>query len=303
VAEWVTAGDGRRLRAALFPQQGARATVVLSPGRTEPIEKYFEVVDELRARGFAVLVHDWRGQGLSGRLARDPRRGHAEGADAFLSDLSAVLGAYQGRLPRAWIAFGHSMGGGLMALALARGESRFAGAVLTAPMLGLNLGGRPARLVGRLAAGARRLGWGEALTPTRSDPLDMPFAFNLLTHDEARWARFTRQIAACPELRLGGATWGWLDFALTLSVELARPGAAERVKTPILAFTAGHERLVDNAAIRSFIERAPNGELIELADSRHEILMETDAVRARFFQAFDQWVEGVLGEKVPPAAI
>ncbi|WP_201281485.1 hypothetical protein, partial [Staphylococcus aureus] len=46
-AHWLRAYDELRLRAAYFPPTGAaRGSVVLSPGRTEPIEKYFEVVAE-----------------------------------------------------------------------------------------------------------------------------------------------------------------------------------------------------------------------------------------------------------------
>src|SRR5262249_17017838 len=53
-----------------------RGTVCILPGRTEFIEKYFEVVGELRRRGFAVAVLDWRGQGGSSRLTRNPLKGH-----------------------------------------------------------------------------------------------------------------------------------------------------------------------------------------------------------------------------------
>jgi alpha-beta hydrolase superfamily lysophospholipase len=45
------------------PDGPPRGSVVVSPGRSEPIEKYFEVVQDLLDRGFVVLVHDWRGQG------------------------------------------------------------------------------------------------------------------------------------------------------------------------------------------------------------------------------------------------
>ena len=55
-----------RWRSALKERHG---TVCIFPGRSEFIEKYFEVVGELRRRGFAVAVLDWRGQGGSGRLS------------------------------------------------------------------------------------------------------------------------------------------------------------------------------------------------------------------------------------------
>ena len=45
-----------------------RGTVCVVQGRSEFIEKYYEVITNLRQRGFAVLAFDWRGQGGSDRL-------------------------------------------------------------------------------------------------------------------------------------------------------------------------------------------------------------------------------------------
>src|SRR5512143_3845690 len=77
-AEWCRGAGGARLRAALFAPPGrARGSIVLSPGRGEPIEKYGEFIGECLARGFVVLAHDWRGQGLSARELPDRLKGHA----------------------------------------------------------------------------------------------------------------------------------------------------------------------------------------------------------------------------------
>ena len=71
--------DGVTLRAARWPPPpGRKGTVCLFQGRTEFIEKYFEMVRDLRARGFAVATLDWRGQGLSERALRDPFKGHVD---------------------------------------------------------------------------------------------------------------------------------------------------------------------------------------------------------------------------------
>ena len=134
--------------------------MVVHPGRTEPIEKYFEVVERLRARGFAVLVHDWRGQGLSHRMLPDRSPGHADGWADFLEDHGLLLDRFGGELPEPWISLGHSMGGCLALLALAEGETRYAGAILSAPMLGVQLG-RTAPFAAT-ATGARPSGsWAE----------------------------------------------------------------------------------------------------------------------------------------------
>src|SRR5690606_3571116 len=116
-AEWFHGADGARLRAALFTPKGTpRGTVVLSGGRTEVIEKYYETIGELLDRGFAVLTHDWRGQGLSHRLLPEPLKGHAEGFEDFVTDFDRLLAAFEGRAPKPWLAVAHSMGGCLTLL-------------------------------------------------------------------------------------------------------------------------------------------------------------------------------------------
>jgi hypothetical protein len=56
-------------------------------GRTEFIEKYFEVVADLRRRGFAVASMDWRGQGGSQRMLANPRKGNVRGFWEYDRDL------------------------------------------------------------------------------------------------------------------------------------------------------------------------------------------------------------------------
>ena len=288
---------GVRLRTVRFPTPGRkkpRGTVVLSPGRTEPLEKYVEVIGELLGRGFVVLAHDWRGQGGSTRLAADPLSGHAMGWRAYLNDYAAVLDAWAQSLPKPWIALGHSMGGGLTALALSEGQAGFAAAVLSAPMLGLKTGERKPSEVSWGAFFNGLLGRGKALPLPPTDPLNDTFDTQTLTHDEARWARTQALITAHPELRLGGFTWGWIGFALALSRRMQRPGAAERIAIPLVVVGAGDDRLCANADAKAVAERAPKGRYLEVEGSWHEILMETDPRRAQFWDAFDATVADVV---------
>ena len=294
-AAFVRARSGDRLRAALWtPKGSARGSVVLSPGRTEAIEKYGEVVGELLARGFVVLCHDWVGQGLSARLHRDPLRGHVRGgARRFLADLADVVAAHADRMPRPWIGLGHSMGGGLTALAAVRTPELFDALLLSAPMAGVLTGSQPAARVRSAARLMRWVGMAAGLPLPQVDPLRERFDTNVLTHDRARFERATALIRAHPELRLGGPTWGWLRFAFELSDALAAPGAAERVTRPVRVLAAGEEKLVDNACTRRFAERLPHGSYEELAGARHELLMETDPVRAQVWAAFDALADAV----------
>jgi lysophospholipase len=288
-AEWFEGARGAKLRAALFPVSGAaRGSVVLSGGRTEPIEKYFEVIEELRRRGFAVLAHDWRGQGLSQRLTPYRLRGHAGRYEDFLEDYAALLARFEARLPRPWIAMGHSMGGCLTALVLANGERRFSAAALSAPMFGILTGSTP-RAAARLAARLlRSLGAGTRFAPGRQiSPIAEPFEDNILTHDRRRYDRNQAQLAACPDLALGGPTWGWLDFAFRAMGELERGVGVTSIEIPVLVVAAGDDRLVDIEVQRRVTRRFPEGRFVEIPRAHHELFQERDDLRAVFWRAFD----------------
>ncbi|HEX7886895.1 MAG TPA: alpha/beta hydrolase, partial [Phenylobacterium sp.] len=287
--DWYVGAGGLKLRAALFTPPGrVRGSVVLSGGRTEPIEKYFETIRDFMERGFVVLSHDWRGQGLSARELPDRLKGHAKGYKAFLEDYRWLLNAYEDRLPKPWIAVGHSMGGCLTLLAMANGERRFAGACLSAPMLGLQFG-----KVSPIAAGAMAwlnltLGRAAAYTLGQAGkPFDDTFDGNVLTHDPRRFARHRAQVRANHDLALGGPTYGWLDFALKATAFLSHPERLRGVTVPVEIVSAGDDRLVDNSAQAAAARNLPQGRLITVPGAYHEILMETDDMRNIFLRVFD----------------
>lgn len=305
-AEWFAGKDGAALRAALFsPDAEPVGSVVLSPGRSEPIEKYFEVVQELLDRRLVVLVHDWRGQGLSQRLLRNRLKGHAAGFMPFVDDYRRLLAAFQTRLPKPWIAMGHSMGGALTLAALARDAldgrtSPFAAAILSAPMIAIHTGGRN-------YLGSRILAWVVARSPLRTeflfgavgDPDNNTFENEVLTHDRARHDLFAAQLKACPDLKLGNLTWAWLDSAFELTAWLTRTHGVDRIEIPVTILSAELDNRVSNAAQALVAPRLPKGRLLTVKGAYHEILMETDDLRAVFWQAFDALTEIVTP---PPRA-
>ena len=60
------------------------------------------------------------------------------------------------------------------------------------------------------------------------------------------------------------------------------------IKTPVLLSVAEKDMLVDNNAIRRAAKIIPHARLLEIAGAHHEILMETDDIRQKFFQAFEE---------------
>ena len=158
--------DGVSLRAAHWPPPpGRKGTVCLFQGRTECIEKYFEVVRDLRARGFAVAALDWRGQGLSQRALKDPFKGHLNSFSEYDTDLATFM--QQMVLPDCpppYFAIGHSTGGSVLLRAAHGGQRWFERIVLSAPLIRLAqvqmLG-----FAGPLARAMHLLGFGRLYVP------------------------------------------------------------------------------------------------------------------------------------------
>ena len=295
-AEWIEAAGDHRQRAAFYPAANPIGTVVVSAGRTEFIEKYFEVIGELLDRRYSVLIHDWRGQGLSTRLLPDALKGHANRFHDLVADFGRLLDHYQERAPRPWISLSHSMGGCLTMLALAQGERRFSAAIQTAPMLGLTPQ-RQAHL--RVAVwlmdhlGAAN---GYALGGP-GDPFTSTFEEDRLTHDRARWERTKALILEHRDLALGGVTWGWVESAFEAMAWLQRTPALGEVTMPVTIIGAGQDNLVDSYGQKRVADHLPHGRYLEIPEAFHEILMETDDIRGIFWREFD-----ALAASISPSA-
>ncbi|MBS7805691.1 alpha/beta hydrolase [Rhizobiales bacterium TNE-4] len=287
----LTAADGVQLRGAFWPAAGPpRGTLVVLQGRSETIEKYFETIGEWRARGFAVFAFDWRGQGGSARLLRDPRKGHVVRFSDYQVDLDAAIDwlVTQGA-PGPFFGFGHSMGGAILIEALLRRPDLFERAVTTAPMLDVALI-RNTKAAGRLAAVLTHLGLGRHFIPGGgpSPVLFKPFDDNILTRDAARHRRSRRILEATPQLALGDPTISWVATSFSAMARLRT--MAERIHTPLLGVASAQDRVTSTPAAQAFFDALPHGEFLVLADCEHEILIETDATRAWFWRAFDAFM-------------
>ena len=297
--EWFRGAGGLRLRAAYWTPSSLvaekpRGTVILSPGRTEPIEKYFEVIGNLLARGFCVLAHDWRGQGLSARLLPDRLKGHARAVEEFLDDYARLLDAFEARAPKPWIMVGHSMGGALNLMSLEAGESRISGAVLSAPMLKIKTGKRSMWSVKLAVRWNLRHGKaGDYVLDDPDDPFEHTFEKDALTSDETRYELWRQQLYACPHLAVGGPTWGWLGFAIDLGERVLKPKALKSVKIPVAIVQPGDDDRVWKQTARWASKRLGRGRYVEVPGAKHEVLMETDAMRAVFLEEFDAMADYV----------
>lgn len=290
---WLEGRGGVKLRALLAPStNGApRGTVILFTGRTEFIEKYFEVITELQQRGFAVFTMDWRGQGLSGREQKNPLKGHFATFDDPVADLYAAMRALGDRLPRPHVVLAHSMGGCIALRAMQTNRLVADGAVFSAPMWGIaNVKGFAEDFTRFMTAS----GMGGLFAPgVETNWKKQSFKKNALTHDQERYARAQGLVVENKELALAGPTLGWVTAALDAIDTFHTPGALNHLRMPIMVMSASEEQLVDNSSHAEVATLLPNARHIMLDGARHEIMMETDNIRAQFWAAFDTIADAV----------
>jgi lysophospholipase len=289
---FIETNDGVRLRAAVWDAAEGltlRGVCVLLQGQTEFIEKYCEVIDDLRLRGLTVATFDWRGQGGSARVCADTRKCHIDNFTQYDEDLRAFMEQVVRPISRKPIALAHSMGAHILLRHLHDYQNSIASATLCAPMMRVSTRGQPEWIVPWLTRVMMALGRSNAWVfgMEARDPLRIRFDENLVTADRARFARAQKLVREHPDIRLAGPTWGWLSAAFASMNEVMAPGYAEKIETPVLIVGAGRDRIVQTIATREFASRLPHGKYIEIEESEHEILMEKDSIRARFWDAFD----------------
>ncbi len=295
VAGAMTARDGVSLRFARWrPPPGRKGTVCLFQGRAEFVEKYFETVRELRARGFAVATFDWRGQGMSQRRLSDPFKGHVGDFSEYELDLDVFMNeVVLPDCPPPYFAIGHSMGGSVLMRIAKHGRRWFDRMVLCAPMLELH-GARGGALAKATARTLCMMGMGGAYVPGGGPAAQAAGAFvgNPLTSDPVRHARTKAVLEAEPGLGLGSPTVSWLCAAYRAIGEFSDPMYPGTIRQPLMLIAAGRDEVVSTSAIEDFAIRLRAGSHLIVAGSRHELMMEQDRYRAQFWAAFDAFVPG-----------
>lgn len=286
----LTGAGGKAFRVGFAPLDGARGTLAILPGRTECIEKYFEVARDVQAMGFAVALIEPRGQGLSDRLAANPVAGHVDDFAFAAADVAQAIGELAEQ-PKPLIVLGHSAGGGVILRALLDGLIAPRAAIFCAPMWGLKLP-PGAEMVAKAEVA---MGLKEAFlptVPTRAGP--ERFEGNQLTSDPRRHARANALLVAEPALGMAGPTAGWLVEALEMCARFT-PDTVARLPIPVLTLVAGLEKLVDPDAARTLTEAMPQGRVAEFAGGLHELLMERDEIRTEVMAEIAAFLDQAAG--------
>ena len=305
---WVENG-GVNLRCAYWQatEKPVKGTICLIQGRTEYIEKYFETIADLRRRGFAVLTFDFRGQGGSDRLLKQPMRGHVDEFSDYVSDLEKIASeVLLPECPAPFYALAHSMGGAVMLHSLNTGHLIFDRVVLTAPMVALNQTFPNQQTLQKIVRVLNGLGFGEMPMPfsDKSQTQSYSRESNGLTSDMERYEAALDTLAKAPVLRVGRPTIGWVHAACKAMAKFRDPSFGGANRTPIMIVSAGDEKIVSQLAIERLSNTMRSAWYLTIPGARHEILQERDGYRDQFWAAFDAFIPGtdVLEELSSPGS-
>ncbi|SNY91577.1 lysophospholipase [Cohaesibacter sp. ES.047] len=296
--------DEREVRTVVWPSTHPhpKGTVCLLQGRAEFVEKYYEVVRNLRARGFAVVTMDWRGQGGSERLLDDPLKGDVRRFSDYGRDLHQFLHeSVLPDFPPPHFALSHSMGGLILLEQLPSLRAVFERAVLCAPLIELATERRKLlsmRLkqstVRKISSFLRLLGRGKHFMPgAERAPIDrLGFDVNTLTSDGPTYDRNRQYLIDFPELAIAGPTVRWIHEACKAMDRLQSSEMQSSIYTPTLIITASQDRVVNTKTAEYFASTARAIHAVPIPGSRHEIMMERKILREQFWAAFDAFIPG-----------
>ena len=295
-AFFINGFDNKRLRVALWNINSDEGTIILQSGRTEFIEKYYEVIEGFISRGYCVAAMDWRGQGLSDRTCKNIRLGHIDSFEEYDKDLIKTLEIYNKICPKPWIGFGHSMGGCLMASNFVENQEIYKALILCAPMLSIQSRSSLRILVSVLGS-VSSIGFKDfAINKPNWDHeqgwLEEEFNDNFLTSDQYRFNRVYRLISKEHALGVKGLSLGWIYEAIKRTNLFKDKKWGTLVEKPSLLLNATRDRLVSPSGNVQILSKFRNSH-VENIDSRHEIFMESDPIRNKAWEKVDEFLGGL----------
>ncbi len=290
------ASDGLSIRYAQFESKtDMRGTVLLLEGRREFIEKYGELIEEWRQRGFDVTIFDWRSQGASGRLVDNSHKSHVQSFEEYRDDVNRFYAEIVQPTQRGpLLVYAHSMGSCIALDWLQQNKPIVAGLILVAPMLVLPVPTWLNEATHMLAKGMNYFGHTDSYIPGEHDykAYQHPFEQNVLTHDPTRYALITDWFAERPQLAVGGVTYGWLEAALS-TIDKVRLRLAE-IHFPTLVLHSGADRVLPMLELSRWTQKIPGAIHKTYPFARHDLMAEIDDIRNAAWQDIDAFVAKIF---------
>lgn len=286
--------ENKGLYYELYPQENAKGTIVVSYGFTESCLKYYELLYYFYREGYQAAIMDHRGHGRSMREVEDMTVVHVELFSRYVKDLHHFVEKKVKPMAdgKPLYLFAHSMGGCIGTFYLEQYPDDFKRAVLTAPMLGVKLGGCPAWAARVLCdmevfrgKGTERLFTQSAFDPNESFE-------ECSASSEARHAWYMKKRREDENYQTSSGSYYWGKEAINAGEFVVSRKQAEKIKASVLLFQAEYDSLVKPEPQDRFISRIADGRLVFVPGVRHEIYRAPNEVLQPYLEEIFRFYEG-----------
>ncbi len=269
---------GKKVRFRTYIRGQGLPNIVVSPGRQEPMKKYFELVHDIPDANFYLIDH--LGQGESERLLKDRQKGHINDFSDYVKDFTHFMNKIV--LPQTkgenLYLIAHSMGGAIATRFMDSQPEVFDRVVLSAPMYDIYTKPYPATFARALAKMLFKAGRGNKYAPGRGPykPEIDVVGKSEFSHSEAR-IEMNKYLFVKQDLGIGGPTVSWVKESFQGTKGIQNVG--KKLTMPILLFQAELDVVVKPEKQLSFCMQTAQCELVSMKGAFHEILQEKDVIR------------------------
>ena len=248
-----------------------KGAIVISHGFCEFTTKYTEVIYYFFSEGYSVFIMDHRGHGYSSRKLDDLTKVYIDSYSEYVKDFHVFVEeivkpkSKTGKLAL----FAHSMGGAIGALVMEHYPELFQCAILSAPMLEINIGKYSKRSAWLLISVMSMYKKMQKFAPGECTFSGEPHFEKSHCLSEARYMRIFNERQKDPNRQTAGATYSWVAASLKALRVLQKN--TFRIQTPILLFQAEMDEMVKPGGQDLFVQNTKNARLVKVAGSKHEI--------------------------------
>jgi lysophospholipase len=288
--DYIDGPHGHRLRYAIHDPDGpVTHQVIFTPGHTEFIEKYHEVMRDLADRHIRFVIIEPVGYGGSDRLVDNSEKAVIPGYDQDVENLAHFIGSILEKSDLPTTLAGHSRGGFILAKYLTDTDplpDPVTKAVLFSPMFSIDhhLPG-PDWMKSWLRAHIKKRATDPDTCfdylPGQGDyhPSPMPVLKKLSSDPTRRLIQPAYEIAR-PNLRIGGVTYQWMEESLS-ATDAFNPAKLMDLNLPIDLAWGDKDQVVDINPFKYLEKITDPGPLAfhRFSGARHELLMERNSIR------------------------
>lgn len=264
-------------------RQNANNCLVILPGRTEPIEKYAEVIYDLLQSPVGANLNfylmDHRGQGSSERMVAPLDLGYIDHFDNYVADVETFLTnqKLESNCDQKFL-LAHSLGAGIATAYILKYPKTFDRVALSSPMLKIMTKPYAYSVARAIVSASTLAGRGAkfAIGQKGFNP-DSTFEDNTFTSSPERFTMAMSMFDTYPKARLGGVANRWILEVMkgTHSVR----SRYHEITVPLRVFHAGIEAYSEPSEMIKLCDEASSCKRFFLESSKHEVLMDRDLNR------------------------